>query len=416
MVKNLFVDLRPLRDAPAFARIWTGNTLQGLGAQAAIIAVTFVVFERTGSSLAVGLIGLCVAIPLIALAPIGGLLADRADRRRLARLTASAQTVVAVGFVVQALVPEVWLGVLYILVAVQSAIGALAVPVRRTLLRTIVPPALLPAAIILTLLSGNLGMILGPALGGLLLSVGMAWACFGLQLVGSVAVLIAAILLPVIPGSPKPGATGFGGLAEGAVFVMRHRVLRGVFLADLSLTLLALPVALLPALTAERFGGDPVIFGLLSASPAVGAALLGLGSGALGRIRSRGPALLLTTALFGLLMVCVALSGHWWITLILLGLGGILDAVSVSLAQIIVQEETPDDLRGRVGALEHMVGMGGPQLGAARAGAFGSWWGASIGIAAGGVCAIVAAAALGAHRGGLRGYRAAESTDGDEPR
>ncbi|WP_183091948.1 MFS transporter [Mycetocola lacteus] len=416
MGKNLLVDLRPLRDAPAFARVWKGNTIQGLGTQAAVVAITLMVFERTGSSLAVGLIGLCVAIPTIVLAPLGGLLADRSDRRRLTRMTAAAQTLVALGFMAQALIPNVWLGAAYLLVALQAAIGALAVPARRTLLRTIVPPTLLPAAIILTLLSGNLGMILGPALGGLLLSVGMAWACFGLQLVGSVAVLIAAVRLPAIPGSSAPGSTGFGGIAEGAVFVARHRVLRGVFLADLSLTMLALPIALLPALNAERFGADPLIFGLLSAAPAIGAALLGLGSGALGRLRWRGPALLITTALFGGLMVGVALSGYWWITLILLGLGGILDAVSISLAQIIVQEETPDSLRGRVGALEHMVGMGGPQLGATRAGLFGNWWGAGIGIAAGGICAIVAAAALGANRTGLRGYRAAASTDADESR
>lgn len=434
--RGALIDLAPLRDSQPYRRFWAGGLLAGLGAQIAVVAVLFQVWEMTRNPFWVGAIGVAQAVPMIVMGLVGGPVADVLDRRRVALWSTAGQTLAALALAAQLVLGAYPLPLLLGLLSLQTACGALGAPARRTFTVRLLPRRLVPAGIALHMISFQAAMLVGPALGGLLIGATSPALCY---LVNAVALLVSwwtVRLLPPMPpeparspgpvaepgtpaapdpatAPPRSGAAYLGRvwrrtrrgtvmIGEGVRMVRRDPVLRGSFLLDLAATLLAFPVALFPMVNQSLFGGDPRTLGLFLTCVAVGGVGAGLASGLVTRATRLGVVQLLAVGVWGgalLVFGLAALGGSAWAALAALVLAGAADTVSVTSRAAMVQLATPDSHLGRVTAVEHVIGVAGPDVGNARAGLVAGLttpaWSALLGAAA---CLLVSAAVALTHR------------------
>lgn len=265
------------------------------------------------------------------------------------------------------------------LVAVASSLSALGTPARRAFVPRLLPPDRLAAGLALNHLSFQIAVLLGPAIAGVLTAQWGTSVCFAIDAVTFVAALIGLAGLPTTSRAEGAGRAGATAVWEGISFAARTPAVRGAFLVDLAATVLAMPVALFPAINQEKFGGSPEILGLLTSALAVGGVLASALSGLITQRNRPGLVLLTCAAVWGASLAGVGLSSQLPVVLTLLALAGAADTWSVVSRGTIVQSSTPESHRGRVASLEHIVGAAGPHVGGLRAGLVAT--GASGGIA-----------------------------------
>ncbi len=454
-MRDRVLDVRPLRSSRAYRDLWAGSAVGGLGFQVASVAVLLQVWELTHSPLWTGTIGLATAIPLLTLGLVGGHLADVHDRRTIMRLAAAGQVLAAVGLVAQAVAGNrsVWL--LLGLVSLGAACNALGSPARRTVPPRLLPPDQVAAGLALQNLAFQVAMLVGPALAGLVVAHWDLPAAYGLQAAAAVVALLGLVRLPQLPpGSPSAvppgpsdavaavvpvgapgddraageeqaaraaptaptatGATGATGAARaprrraaagGWSIVWRRPTLRGSFATDVAATVLAMPISLFPLVNELRFDGDPRTLGLFLSAVAVGGIGAGLFSGAVTRAPRAGALQLAAAATWGVALAGFGLAGPLWLALGCLAVAGAADTVSVVTRGALVQLETPDEFRGRVSSVEHVVGVAGPEVGNFRGGLLASLTSAPVALAVGGLAASAVVGLVAWRNAPLRRYR-----------
>ena len=410
MIRRLLVDITPLRTSPDFRRLWLGSLLSAIGGQMTVFAVALQTYLLTGSSLAVGAVGLADALPAIAFGLLAGSVVDAHDRRALVLIASTAQLVVSLGFAAQAFAgaDEVWL--LYALVAMQSVARAVNAPARRTFMPRLLPAAQLPAGAALTMLVMHASMVVGPSLAGLVAAAGGLKLCYLIDAGSFLGALYGVYRLP--PMRPDGAATRPGPRAvlDGLRFLRRSRVLTGALISDLNATVLAMPIALFPAINAERFGGSPRTLGLLTTAIAVGG-IVGSGlSGPVGRLRHQGRGMLVAGAVWGAALAGFGLVDSLAGSLALLAVAGVADVSSVVLRTTVIQLATPDAYRGRIAAAEHVVGAACPELGNFRAGAVASLTSPAVSAVSGGLACVAGAGVIALLMPALVRYRAVDPT------
>jgi MFS family permease len=423
IIKSLLVDISPLRESAPFRRLWIGSTLSSIGGALTWFAVPLQVYEITRSPFAVGLIGLAQMVPTLLIGLLGGSLADAVDRRKLVLVIGSGLAAVAAGLTAQAYagIGQVWL--LYVLVVIQSGLLAINAPARQTFIPKLLSPGQLPAGLALNRLTFQLMLTAGPALAGLIAAtphLGLG-GCYLIDTVSFGASLYGVARLPAMP--PQPGKTRPGprAVADGVRYIRRSPVLAGAFLADLNATVFGLPVALFPAINAERFGGDPRTLGLFMTAIGVGGLVSVAFSGPVKHISRPGRAMLITVAVWGAAFAGFAVVPGLWLALGLLAIAGAADTFTVVFRGAMVQTVTPEEFRGRVTAADYVVGAGGGQLGNLEAGALGSLTSPVISALAGGLVTVAGALVIGLALPAFTRYRfAAGGTtgagqDGQEP-
>lgn len=392
--QRLLADLRPLRASPAYRRVWLGSGLSAIGGTMTSFALALQVYTITRSSAAVGALGLALAVPLLAVGLFGGSFADAVDRRRLVLTTSSLLAVISALLTVQAFLGLQQLWLLYALAAAESLVGAIDQPARRTFLARLLPMELVPAGAALNMLAFQVALLGGPAVAGVLTAAGGLRLCYLVDAVSFAATLYGVARMPALPPLGDLARPGLRATLDGLAYLRRTPILVGVFLADLDAMVLGMPVALFPAINAAHFGGSPTSLGLLTAALGVGG-LVGSGlSGRLGQVARPGRAILVSVSVWGAAVAAFGVARPLWAALAAIVLAGIADNVSVILRAALVQTSTPDALRGRVSAVDYVVGAGGPQLGNLRAGVVGSLTTPATSAVAGGVAVIVVAAAL----------------------
>jgi MFS family permease len=416
--KRLLADIGPLRESAAFRRLWAGSTLSSVGSALTYFAVMLQVYDLTRSPLAVGFIGVAQAVPTLAIGLLGGPLTDALDRRKLVLVTSSCLAAVSAALAAQAFagLDQVWL--LYLLVAVQFGFSAVDRPARNTFTPSLLPAGRVTAGLALNQISFQLTLIAGPALAGVIAAaphLGLR-ACYLVDALSYAGALYGVGRLPALrPPGDRP-RLGRRAVAEGIRFIRHSQVLAGAFLADLSATVFALPVALFPAINAERFGGDPRTLGLFTTAIGVGGLASSVLSGPLGRMSRPGRAMLVTVAVWGAAFAGFAVApAVLWLTLGLLAVAGAADTFTVVFRISIVQAVAPEELRGRVLAADYVVGAGGGQLGNLESGALGSLTSPVISALTGGLLTIVAVAALGLALPAFRRYRHRPAQAADQP-
>jgi MFS family permease len=368
-----------------------------VGSALTSFAVILQVFDLTRSPLAVGAIGVAQMVPTLAVGLLGGPVTDVIDRRKVVLVTTSCLAAVSAALAVQAFagLRLVWL--LYALVAMQAALGAVDRPARSTFVPALLPASQLAAGLALNGLSFQIMLTAGPAVAGIIAAaphLGLG-ACYLIDVVSFAAALYGIAGLPAMrppPGAPRPGPRA---VAEGIAFIRRSRVIAGAFLADLNATVFGLPVALFPAINAERFGGDPRTLGLFTTAIGVGGLAGAAFSGPVRRVSRQGRAMLAAVAVWGAAFAGFAVAPGLWPTLSLLAVAGAADTFTVVFRGAIVAANTPDRLRGRVMAADYVIGSGGAQIGNLEAGALGSLASPQISALAGGLATIAGAVVIG---------------------
>ncbi len=393
---RLLADIGPLRESPAFRRLWAGTTLSAVGSALTGFAVMLQVYDLTRSSFAVGLIGVAEMVPTLVVGLLGGSLADAIDRRKLVLATSGGLAVVSAAFAAQAFAGLRLLWLLYVLVAAEYSLSALDRPARATFLPSLLPAVQWPAGLALTRLSGQIMLTVGPAIGGLIVAtphLGLK-ACYLFDAISFAGALYGVARLPGMRPQGGVGRPGLRAVAEGIGFVRRSRVLAGAFLADLNATVFGLPVAVFPAINAERFGGDPRTLGLFTAAVGAGGLVSVAFSGPIRHVRRQGRAMLITVAIWGAAFAGFAVAPGLGLTLAMLALAGAADMFTVVFRVAILQDVTPDHLRGRVMAVDYVVGAGGSQVGSLESGGLASLTTPTISALAGGLVTVAGALVL----------------------
>ncbi|MFI1991874.1 MFS transporter [Actinoplanes sp. NPDC020271] len=387
------IDIGPLRSSPVFRRYWIGRTLSGFGSQMTAVAVMFQVWEQTGSAVWTGAVGLCQALPVVLFGLFAGALADRADRRRLYLLTKAGLAFSSALLTVQGLLGGAPVAGLLALIVVQSAFGAVSGPVARTFLPHLLAPEERGAGLALNHISFQASMLVGPALGGLVVGWLGVGGCYLIDTVTFLAAFYGVAALPRLPVAERldPGLRAVG---EGLRFVGRNPAVRGALLTDLAATLLAMPMSLFPLINALRFDGDPRTLGLFLSAVAVGGVLASLLSGTFTRWGRPGAVMVGASTVWGLALALFGLVTQPWLGLGCLVLAGAADTVAVVSRATVVQLHTPDALMGRVAAAEQIVGQAGPDLGNLRAGLVAGAFSGPVALVSGGVLCVVAVAAI----------------------
>jgi MFS family permease len=414
----ILTDITPLRESAPFRRLFAGSLLSGAGSAMTGFAVPLQVYDLTRSPLAVGAIGLARVVPTLTIGLLGGAVADAVDRRRLVLITSSCLAAISAGLAAQAFagLSSVWL--LYLLVVLQSTVSSLDTPARRTFVPSLLPPRLLPAGLAVNRLGWQLIIIIGPAAAGLITAAagGHLQACYLIDALSFAAALYSVARLPAMPAQPGSARPGPRAVAEGLAFIRRSQVLAGTFLADLNATVFGLPVALFPAINAERFGGNPTTLGLFTAAIGAGGLISSAFSGPIRQVRRPGLVMLGTVAFWGAAFAGFALARSLWLTLGMLALAGAADTFSVVFRSAIVQAVTTDALRGRLTAAENVVGAGGDSLGGLESGALGSLTTPVISALSGGLATVVFAAVIGLALPQFTAYRmSTPAGPGDAP-
>ncbi|TDU03473.1 putative MFS family arabinose efflux permease [Streptomyces sp. 846.5] len=370
LARSALADVTPLRTSAHFRRLWFGQSVSSVGQQMTALAISVQVYALTGSPFATGLVGLCSLVPLVVFGLYGGAIADTMDRRRLGLYGASGLAVLSTALAVQAFlgVRQVW--VLYLVVALQAVCFALNAPARASMVPRLVPAEQLPAANALSTVSMNLGLTVGPMLGGLLIGVWSYQAAYLVDALAFSASLYAMWRLPSMRPVSSGGGAGQGqgsrpraSVLDGLRFLKDRPNLRMSFMADLAAMVFGMPRALFPALAVLLFHGDARTVGLLAAAPAVGALLGALFSGWVSRVHRHGLAVVCAVLAWGLSIAGFGLSGRLWLGLLLLAVAGAADTVSMIFRNTIMQAAAPDDMRGRLQGVFVVVVAGGPRLG-----------------------------------------------------
>lgn len=401
---RLLADLTPLRVSADYRRLWSAHSISNVGQQMTAVAVGIQVYALTGSSLAVGLVGLFQLVPLIGFGLYGGALSDTHDRRMIGLVTAAGLMACAAVLTAQAAAGLDSLALLYAVVAVQSGFFAVGNPARGAIIPRLVSAELLPSANALGMLAWNVGFTVGPLLaGGLIALTGSVTVAYAVDAVAFSTVVWAMWRLRPVPPEGEPSARrGWSSVRDGLTFLRGKRNLQMSFYVDIAAMVFGMPRALFPALAAGLFPGDPraaaTAVGLLSAAPAVGAVLSGVFSGSLRRVHRHGLAVVLSVLAWGLSIAVFGLVSSLWLACVLLAVAGAADNVSAIFRTTILQAATPDAYRGRLQGIFTVVVAGGPRLGDVESGVVAGIAGETFAVVSGGLACIAVTGALVARR------------------
>jgi MFS family permease len=379
-----FVDLSPLRESPAFARLWLGNTISGIGGQMTIVAVGLQIYHLTASTFSVALVGGIALVPMIVAGLYGGMLADAFDRRLIlfvAAIVAWSSTITLVTLTLTG-VHEIW--PYYVATTVNAVAATVLGAVRSAVTPRIIPLRLLPAASTLNGIAIGLMVTIGPALAGVLVaSVGFAWT-YSVDVVLFLTAFLGILSLPKLLPQGEVQRPGLESLIYGVRFLRTAPNVRMSFIVDIIAMTFGQPRVLFPALGVLVLGGGSVTVGILTAAGAIGAFISSVFSGRTGHVRRQGRAIGWAIATYGVFIAAFGvvalvadrgLSGHAGsaavapnivaiiVASIALAGAGAADNISSIFRQTILQSAVPDSMRGRLQGVFTVVVTGGPRLG-----------------------------------------------------
>lgn len=388
------VDITPLRQVPGYRWLFAGMLFMHVGRQLTVVAVPFQVYDLTGSTLMVGLLGLAQLVPLLAVSMVGGALADAVDRRRLLLISQFVLGLTALGLFWNSVAeaPAIW--PLFVLSGVNAAMSAIDSPARHALVPGLVGRALLPSALALNQTLVNTAKAAVPALGGLLIAVAGLPFSYGAE---AAMFAMSAVLISRVPDvAIEGGGRKFGleSVFEGFRFLKPRRLIQAMFLLDLNAMVFGMPTALFPAFGTETLGGNAFTVGLLYAAPGIGALVSAVTSGWIGSVRRQGRAVVLAIVGWGLAITIFGFSNSVPVALTMLGLAGAADVVSAIFRQSIVQLTIPDEYRGRLSSMHMAVTAGGPRLGELEAGVVAAFTSVRFSVISGGLACVLGTLAI----------------------
>ena len=394
-IPRLRPDLAPLRDSRDFRLVVIGTFLSGLGAQATLVALPYQVYVQTHSALLVGLLGAVELAPLIAAALLGGAIADRFDRRKLLLLDQIGLVLTASGLAVAAWIGHPPIAVLYALAAVLAAFVSLENVAVSAIVPNLVDRSQLRGALALEYGLGTLTMVIGPAIGGLVISsLGLTWA-YAID-----AISCAAMVLTMIPVAPQPPHDVApherlrDSIVEGLRYVRGNQALLGSFAIDLVAMTFGMPRALFAVLSVGVYHTGAAGAGALYSATAAGATVAAMTTGWLPHARRLGRVVIWAVVVWGTTIAFAGLAHTLWLAAVLFALAGAADSVSAVCRTTINQTVTPERMRGRMSAVYSLVVTSGPRLGDIESGAVAGATTPRFSVVSGGVLCVIGVAAV----------------------
>ena len=374
-----------------FVRFWMARVSGILSNQMLMLAVAWQMYDLTSSAWDLGLVGLFQFVPALLMTLPAGHLADRLHRARIFAACMATQAAVALVLLVSTEFSWTTRELILALSVVLGMVRAFQMPAQQALTPLLVPPSLLQRAISVGSVGMQIAIVGGPALGGLLYGAGPATvygACLGLSLVS--AAFTSTVHYHHIPAQR---AATLASVFAGVAFVWRRQVLMGAISLDLFAVLLGGATALLPIYARDILHTGPRGLGLLRAAPAVGALLMTLVLVRFPLQRHAGYKLLGAVGVFGLATLVFGVSTHFGLSMLALAVTGAADSISVVTRQTLMQMDTPDEMRGRVSAVNSIFIGASNQLGEFESGATAALWGPVGSVVVGGLGTLVIALA-----------------------
>ncbi len=381
------MDVTPLRQSRDFRLLFLAGTVFYLGGMVSYVAIPYQIYTLTDSNFAVGAIGLVELVPLVVFGLYGGALADHVDRRQLLIWTGVGQALFTVVLAVNAFreEPSVWL--IFVVAAFLASSSSMQRPSREALMPRTVRHDQIVAANNLTSLGMQIGVLVGPAVGGLLIAfVGIGW-CFVVDIAGLATATLLFVAMRPYPHREETTPPSLAGIAEGLRYAMSRRDLLGTYLVDIAAMLLALPVVLFPALVEEVFR-RPELLGLLYSAETLGALVATALSGWTARIHHHGRAIVIAAAAYGACIGFAGLMPSIWLVAVFLMLSGAADMVSAVFRSTVWNQTIPEGMRGRLAGIEMLSYSLGPLGGQVRAGITADLWTVRGAISSGGFACI----------------------------
>lgn len=386
-LRSLAVDLTPLR-ARDYRRLYIGQFVSLFGTAISYVVLPVQMYALTRSSLAVGLLGVAEFVPTLALAFVGGALADAVDRRRLILVCEVGMALCCVALAANAAAPAPQAWVLFVASAIVAGLNAVHRPALEALTPRLVPLEHMPAVAALQAIRYNTTFIVGPGLAGLIVSGLGPTVAYAVDAGTFLASIVAVYGISSVPVSPRAERPSLKAVREAWSYARSRPELIGTYVLDIVAMFFGMPIALFPAI-AEQFPGAAV--GWFYSMMAVGPLLVSATSGWTARVHRHGVAIVLAVIVWGVAIVLFGLATNLWVALVMLTLAGAADTVSGLFRMTIWNQTIPDRLRGRMASIEMLSYLTGPYLGNAEAGLVASAFGLRTSVVSGGILCVVGA-------------------------
>ena len=392
-----------------FRLFWLGSLFSQMGDQMQIVAVSWQLYLLTHSAASLGLIGLCGLIPLLAFSLIGGVAADRVNRKKLMLVAQVMLSLIAFFLFFQTHSGNITPWMIYLSLIVVATINAFNLPTRQAVMPSLVPKEMYMNAISLNTLQFQSATIIGPAIAGFLIAVfgvGSIYLFNGL----SFFILILAILKMTIPmiHSTKQASFSVASIFEGIKFVKDSPIISSTMMLDFLATFFGTANILMPVFAKDVLKVGAQGLGFLYAAPAVGGLIAGLFFSSKHKIKNQGKLMIGGVILYGLSTIMFGLSKSFYLSLFFLALTGVGDMISTIIRNTIRQLMTPDYIRGRMASVTMIFFQGGPKAGDMEAGFLASNIGGPFSVVLGGIGTVLITLLIAKKTPSLTNYRGNE--------
>ncbi|TDD29156.1 MFS transporter [Nonomuraea terrae] len=404
LVRHLSIDLSPLRDSRDYRLLFSSGVITMFGTMIAMVAVPYQMKELTDSYLAVGLVSLAEFVPMVVCGLWGGAIADALDRHKIIVLSELGLLITSSALMVNAMLPDPQVWVLYVMGAVSTGIACLQRPSLEAVIQQVVRHDQQSAAAVLSSLRWNFGAIVAPALAGLLLAQYGPALAYGLD---SLTFLLSLLLLwrvSSLPPSEDAAPASLKSLVEGVRYAVSRHDLMGTYLVDIAAMVFAMATALYPFLADELRA--PGALGLFYSAAAVGALVASVTGRWTARVQRHGLGVIVAATLWGVAVALTALAPNVWLIFACIALAGAADMISGIFRMTMWNQTIPQEFRGRLAGIELLSYASGPMLGNARAGLMANLGGTRFSLGAGGLLCVGAVLALAAALPRFRRYDA----------
>ncbi len=389
---GIAIDLAPLKKSRDFRNLWASGLITYFGSMITYVAIPFQIKEMTNSYVAVALSAVVEIVPLIIFGLYGGVLADYVDRKKMVWATEAGALILTSILLINSLLPEPNLILIYIVAGLFAAVNGLQRPSADAALPRLVEHEDLAAASALMSLRWQLGVIVGPTIGGILITSFSISVGYALDVLTFLVSLIFLTRVRSIPASKEAQKPSLAALMEGIKYAFKRQDLCGSYLVDLAAMFFAMPTALIPFWADEL--GAPWALGLLYAAGTVGSVIVTLTSGWTKNYSHHGRAIMWAAMGWG---TAIALAGVWnslLLVLIFLTLAGASDMVSAIFRSTMWNSTIPDSYRGRLAGIELLSYSIGPLAGQMRAASMAAVTSLSFSVTSGGIICVIAVALL----------------------
>ncbi|MDZ5604695.1 MFS transporter [Pseudomonas sp. RP23018S] len=377
-----------LRHHRPFIAFWFARVFTASGFQMLTVAIGWHLYQLTGNVLDLGLVGLVEFAPRVLFMLHTGHVADRYDRRRVAALCQALQGLIALGLAVGSVTDNISRELIFALAFLLGATRSFEMPATQALLPNVVPAGLFPRAVAASASATQSATIVAPAIGGFLYAFGSTWVYGPTVALYAIACLL-TLSLTVRPQIAQRGRASLESLLAGIRFIRSRPDILGAISLDLFAVLLGGATALLPVFAKDILLTGPMGLGLLRSAPAVGALLMSLWLARFPFERKVGRTMFTAVGVFGVATIAFGLSTSFWFSLAVLVVLGAADMISMVIRSAFVQLETPDDMRGRVSAVNGLFIGASNQLGEFESGVTAHWLGTVPAVVLGGVGTLV---------------------------